>query len=215
MRVFFPGEVVDLEDPLQIGRVRVRVFGVYDDIDDDDLPWALVMVPATSASYAQKGVSPVGLMKGSSVMVAFFDGEERQQPMVLFSSPKLRNNDANQNDVSELARGTNKNKRNPVGPEPADSYGAKYPYNKVLETESGHIVINKDGRRVDKTTGDFIQITQGDKTVYLQGKLEMESGRINLNINGNVDITASGLVKVDCVDVIINDKPYSTVLSMS
>lgn len=34
------GQVVDNKDPLYQGRARVKVFGVFDDIPDDDLPWA-------------------------------------------------------------------------------------------------------------------------------------------------------------------------------
>lgn len=36
------GKVVDNKDPKKIGRVRIRVYGVYsDNIPDSDLPWAL------------------------------------------------------------------------------------------------------------------------------------------------------------------------------
>jgi hypothetical protein len=34
------GEVVDNKDPLYRGRAKINVFGVFDDISTDDLPWA-------------------------------------------------------------------------------------------------------------------------------------------------------------------------------
>lgn len=39
---FYSGKVIDNNDPLKIGRCKIRVFGIYDDmIADSDLPWAL------------------------------------------------------------------------------------------------------------------------------------------------------------------------------
>ena len=39
----YVGKVVDNNDPLQLGRCKIRVFGVFDngDIKDSDLPWAM------------------------------------------------------------------------------------------------------------------------------------------------------------------------------
>lgn len=37
----FLGVVVDVNDPEKAGRARVRVFGKFDDLADEDLPWAI------------------------------------------------------------------------------------------------------------------------------------------------------------------------------
>ena len=34
------GEIVDINDPLKQGRARIRVFGFFDDLEIDDIPWA-------------------------------------------------------------------------------------------------------------------------------------------------------------------------------
>lgn len=34
------GEVVDVDDPLFLGRVKVKVFGKFDDLETEDIPWA-------------------------------------------------------------------------------------------------------------------------------------------------------------------------------
>ena len=34
------GKVVDIKDPLYQGRARIEVFGIFDGIPSDDLPWA-------------------------------------------------------------------------------------------------------------------------------------------------------------------------------
>lgn len=41
---YFPAKVTAINDPKKLGRVRVRVYGVFsDDIPDDELPWAIPM----------------------------------------------------------------------------------------------------------------------------------------------------------------------------
>ena len=37
------GEVVDNADPSNLGRCRVKVFGKFDDLPDDSIPWATPM----------------------------------------------------------------------------------------------------------------------------------------------------------------------------
>jgi len=37
----FLGEVIDITDPKKIGRIKVRVRGWYDELDEDLIPWAL------------------------------------------------------------------------------------------------------------------------------------------------------------------------------
>ena len=34
------GRIVDIKDPLYQGRARINVFGIFDDIPTEDLPWA-------------------------------------------------------------------------------------------------------------------------------------------------------------------------------
>lgn len=33
------GEVVDVDDPLKIGRAKVRVYGKFDSLEVADIPW--------------------------------------------------------------------------------------------------------------------------------------------------------------------------------
>ena len=84
------GEVVDVMDPDQSGRVRVRVFGRHDDkenIPDDKLPWAMPMQPVTSAAMGKIGQAPLGLLKGSKVMGMWAD-KDQQYPIIFGSFGK-------------------------------------------------------------------------------------------------------------------------------
>lgn len=88
---WFVGVVEDREDPLQMGRVRVRVFGIHTDdttkIGTEDLPWANVMMPVNSASISGVGITPTGLVEGSWVLGFFADGENAQDPIIMGSLP--------------------------------------------------------------------------------------------------------------------------------
>jgi len=85
------GEVVEDKDPLQIGRVKVRIFGWYTGIDekfkekmpDEDLPWAVVLQPTNQGGQEGTGISAGQLKPGAMVMGFFLDGQEAQQPVVM------------------------------------------------------------------------------------------------------------------------------------
>lgn len=85
--IHFQGVVEDRHDPLHIGRVRVRCFGIHTEdkslIPTDQLPWAQPVMPFTSASISGVGTSPTGPVEGSWVFGLFLDGSEMQQPIIL------------------------------------------------------------------------------------------------------------------------------------
>ena len=60
---WFVGDVTSISDPLQMGRVRVRVTGVHQnneqEIPSDNLPWAQTVVPVT-----QGGTNGLGNILG-------------------------------------------------------------------------------------------------------------------------------------------------------
>ena len=86
---WFTGVVEDRDDPQELGRVRVRIFGLHTDdlskIKTSDLPWAHIVMPANSASISGIGFSPTGLVEGSWVVGFFADGDNCQDPIVMGS----------------------------------------------------------------------------------------------------------------------------------
>jgi hypothetical protein len=84
---WFFGKVVDRHDPLCLGRVRVRVYGVHPDdenlVPNSHLPWAIPIQPITSAATFGIGHSPVGPIEGTNVFGFFADGEDAQIPFVM------------------------------------------------------------------------------------------------------------------------------------
>lgn len=87
--VWFMGTVEDIEDPLRLGRIRVRILGFHTedkvDIPTEALPWAFPAMPITSASMSGIGQTPFGLLPGSWVFGFFQDGQHAQQPVIIGS----------------------------------------------------------------------------------------------------------------------------------
>ena len=77
--------VEDRDDPLQLGRCRIRIIGYH--IDDktqlptEDLPWAYPIQPITSAANSGVGTTPLGITLGSWVVGYFLDGRDQQIPV--------------------------------------------------------------------------------------------------------------------------------------
>lgn len=100
------GTVEDRDDPLKIGRVRVRINGYHPEdkgqVPTEALPWAITINPITDAGQKGVGMAPVGLQINSQVTGFFLDGENAQMPAVtgvLVGAPNGRP------DTNRLTRG--------------------------------------------------------------------------------------------------------------
>lgn len=67
------GEVVDIEDPQFIGRIKVKVFGKFDQIPVEDIPWAYPGNNMTAGSASGGGFFSVPKI-GSIVSIKFENG---------------------------------------------------------------------------------------------------------------------------------------------
>lgn len=114
---WFFGVVEDRRDyDLQLGRVRVRILNAHSaytsDIKREELPWANILMPATSASNCGIGLSPTGIIDGTFVFGFFRDGYLCQLPVVLGTwhgiledfKPKDIGYDIKQNDNPNLGK---------------------------------------------------------------------------------------------------------------
>ena len=89
---WFLGTVVDINDPVEMGRVRVRIYGIHtrniQEIPTADLPWAQVMADVNQGGVSGIGAN-VGLKEGAQVFGIFLDGTNSQVPLVLGSLTKI------------------------------------------------------------------------------------------------------------------------------
>lgn len=112
--IFWIGVVEDRDDPLQIGRVRVRIFNYHSpllsDIPKEDLYWSQVATPTTSPSVTGVG-STSSLVPGSWVFGVWMDdGEGFQHPLVLASIPATVPQESKGDGMDPLQEGLKENK---------------------------------------------------------------------------------------------------------
>jgi len=120
---WFIGRVININDPLEMGRVRVRIVGIHDnnEITEADLPWAQCIIPITEGASSGIGTN-VGIKEQSQVFGIFLDGSHSQLPLVIGAISKYEqkvfdryDNVFRQEQVtsSNLTAGVNKNLRPP------------------------------------------------------------------------------------------------------
>lgn len=240
---WFLGKVEDRQDPKKIGRVRVRIYNVHPfndsgepdtvNVPTEHLPWATPISSIMSAGIISDvtkdgvGISSVGLMVGSTVFGFFADGNDCQIPIVIGSLAGLfGNNELNELPkpaVEENSVEVLKNKKriggfSPFPGEPTSPYAAKYPYNKVMRTESGHLIeiddtpskerihvmhktgtyieIDKTGQLVVKSVEDKIDVTIKDNNVYVGGNVNVRvKGNVNMLVDGTYTVESKGNMK--------------------
>ena len=212
--VWWVGKVVDNKDDKKLGRIKVRVYGYYqDDIPDDDLPWATVMAPIQSSSYDKKGYSPTGIQEGATVIGFFFDGELAQIPVIMGTLYGIGDKG---HDVHPLAKGEGGyNKPSYYGEAPSTRYAAKYPHNHVISGEGNVIIemdntpgserysiehpagswseIQPDGTFVRQTAKDSYRVVNTNDYHFVNGNAKIIiGGNVKIEVKGNVDTTVDG-----------------------
>ena len=85
--IWFKGVVENRNDPMKLGRCRVRCLGFRTEnkslLPTDDLPWAFPIQPITSAAMNGIGQTPIGPVEGTWVFGFFMDGKSCQQPVIM------------------------------------------------------------------------------------------------------------------------------------
>jgi hypothetical protein len=66
------GEIVDINDPLKQGRARVRVFGFFEDLEIEDIPWAEQISGLSFSS--SRGNGNISVPRVGAVVNVQFDG---------------------------------------------------------------------------------------------------------------------------------------------
>lgn len=75
---YWIGEVVDINDPLFEGRIRVRVYGKFDELDIESIPWSRPHNMVTGGSSSGSGFHSVP--KAGSVVGIVFDNGNLFEP---------------------------------------------------------------------------------------------------------------------------------------
>jgi len=162
---WFVGVVEDRKDPQTLGRLRVRCLGYHtekiDDLKTEDLPWAHVMNPITSATVSGIGQSPLGAVEGTWVVGFFQDGSDAQQPIIIGTLPGV---------PSELPDASSKKGFQDVA-------NANYPKYKD-ETDVNRLAVNASdvvaGRTLENNPHSTLTMRRSDRTTNV-GRADFDS----------------------------------------
>ena len=165
------GEVEDNTDPMELGRVKVRVLGYYTnvrggttaDLPTEALPWATVLQHTSQPGNDGQGESSGQLQPGAIVMGFFMDGENAQMPIVMGVMRVNKSPETNTKNVfaftGETMEPGSTGHVNPVLYHPADPT---------------YSVVNERGNAGNKQRGNdgnnSVPIPGGTKTTQVAGK---------------------------------------------
>ena len=230
---WFTGEVTSITDPLQLGRIQVRIYGIHSDdkvlIPDDDLPWSQVVVPVTQGGTNYLG-NNLGIQVGALVFGFFMDGQNSQLPLTLGTLPKYEENELDSLSTNPLARGTQTYAYTPdttIG-EPDDPFAAVYPNNLVYETSAGHVKeydntpdaerirelhksgtfyqVSPDGDLVTHVVRDRYTLIVGNDAVHVKGNVNLFiDGNCTTSIDGDWDVNVEGDITIDGKTINLNN----------
>jgi hypothetical protein len=257
--IWWVGVVEMINDPLKLGRCKVRCVGWHTDnkqlLPTDLLPWAQSALPTNNNN-------PYPPREGNMVFGFFVDGENAQEPVILGVLPGIPLNQGNNqqgfNDArtseqlsaapvkpyesatnyprkldepttsrlarndsdypSEIVAAKKSKKESKVEPEPY--YNAKYPYNNVYESESGHALEFDDtkgservhvyhrsgsyvewgpeGDRAERIQRNKFEVVVGNEQVYVKGDVTVYvDGNVNMEVGGNFKVDIGGTCEIN------------------
>lgn len=194
MRIYY-GVVESRADPLKLGRCKVRVIGIHTEdtktLPTADLPWAIPLMPITSASNSGIGISPTGLIEGTWVAVFFSDGESYQEPVILGSligkpesSPGVENEVESSTPTSNNSTKSNISSTSNSSTASSNVLKQVETYSKVESKETGESSYSIGAYTSKMESGGnvgAINLNDGNGASY--GKYQMHSGNIR---NGSI-----------------------------
>jgi len=176
------GIVVNSKDPTFSGRCQIKVFGVFDGISNNHLPWA---IPLNSAIFANNGSGSLSVPKiGQFVRVQFNNGDIYAPEYLAIQNVDTQLIER----IKEDYQGTH-----------VLLYDPEEELTVIFQKNSGFQIFHKES---------FIQITP-DTLITLQTPnadsiVQMDGDVINITTKNGVNIAAAAKVEVTADEVVVN-----------
>lgn len=202
------GLVENVDDPIKAQRVQVRIYGYYDNLNKDELPWCQVLRSATDTLTFGVGKSSHELVPGSQVLCGWLDNNF-QQPIVLGQVPRI-DDCADQTDINKQVYKTKggheisidddtifvKDKRSNLVQMDKEGITIKAPIS-ALPVDKGSITEEAEGSKTIKVGLDFDITVTGNTSITTTGNTNIKSSGTT-NIEGSeVNVKSSGKVSID------------------
>lgn len=168
------GKVIDNNDPEKLGRVKILIFGYYDELAESALPWAIPDLSFIGGTNGNFVIPEIG-----SIVRGYFDEMDVQKP--IFDSIAFT-----QMTAQDLTKNPTMNKFE------------DYPHKMVLlETDQGeYLTLNKKSGAVEfshRSGANILIDTNGNISIQTgMGLNPTNSGKFNLKVLGNASIDVDG-----------------------
>lgn len=186
-----------------------RKFKAFPNVESQPTNESLIKVPATQGFYDPNRVYPRVTHIGEPDTNRLARGQKIKDTIV-------GEKDDSRTQNVPVARGATPGKWN----QPKSPYNAKYPYNHVYESESGHVIeyddtpdnerlhwyhregtfmeIDRNGTWTRKIVGDGYEIYERDGNIYVGGRANITvEGNCNLYVKTDVNLQVDGDVVAD------------------
>jgi len=175
------GTVIDVEDPLQIGRIKVEVFGFFEGVDPEIIPWATPMNGWTGGSETGSGFYSVP--KVGSVVDVKFDNGNIYAPSYLCNqriSDELKEEIAGDTGAHSVVYDT----ENAIKVYFTNEKGLMLDYGETkvnIKPDNSIIISNPNGDSINMTNG-------GDLTVKTSTKVTVKAPEVIIDAANKIDL---------------------------
>lgn len=179
----YRGIIVDNKDPEYTGYCKIRVYGKYDMLDDEDLPWAK---PKTNSTFGgNNGSGFISIPKiDTEVEVIFNNGD--------IYKPEYKSIIHINKDLIETIKESYENAHSILYDSDQDL--------KMYYTEKDGFLIYLDGSYINIKTDNSIVIEHKET----QSILELKGGNITMTSNTKIELTSGTKIETNSKEVHIN-----------
>lgn len=199
------GRVINVDDPLKMGRIQVKIFGIYDEVVEASIPWALPQTGYLGASSSNLVVPPL-----ESVVRGIFENGDQYKP--IYTS--IITADDPRTAAGESYAGM----RGPGDAVMDDAINSDYPHTMVLmKTDDGEAVTlnRKSGlMKISHRSGLKLQIDPNGSILVEQSMSKKintdEAAKMDVTIEGDFNLTTNGEVNINAqknvyIDAVLGD----------
>lgn len=201
-KIFYKGVIEDNNDPLKIGRLKVRILGVHDSnkklVPTSTLPWATINKSLDFGGF-QSGIGISSVPTKGTWVWLFFDNNDVSSPVVIGAIPGITK-------TKQLGSGFS----DPDGVYPKDGYLGKSDFNTINTSSylNNHVIQTPGGQLIEMNDGGHIKITHTSGTyieMSVDGKLSISTANdTNINVTGNTTLNSSGDLTITAPNTTIN-----------
>jgi len=185
MNMHMYGEIVDITDPEKKGRARVRVFGKFDELDVEDIPWAEQAIGFTFGSGGGSGALSVPRL--GAVVSVFFDNGNVYAPFffnIVETSPDL---------LAEI-RGSYEGTHSLIYDGQEDL--------KIFYTREKGLTMSLKDSRINIASDNAITIEH----VGTSSIIELRGGTVTITTDSEINQTAGSRIKDTAPEIWVNGK---------